>query len=149
MEDVRRQYCTTMTGVKAAVIRPWMLSFRADFGLAGYFEKETLEELVQLIFSEGFMSDPDEGSFEKLSCASVCKEFLESPYKEMNHFLVGSPLLRPFSLAYVKGWKRSVALLTGLCGIMENQLEEHVGHSLRAARPVLVQLSVVTMFHLL
>ena len=88
MEDVRRQYCTTMTGVKAAVIRPWMLSFRADFGLAGYFEKETLEELVQLIFSEGFMSDPDEGSFEKLSCASVCKGFLESPYKEMNHFLL-------------------------------------------------------------
>lgn len=78
-----------------------MLNWRSDFGLAGYFEKDTLEELIQLEFSEGFCSNPDCGSFEKLSCTSVPKEFLESEYTELPLFLQGSPLLPPFSMAFV------------------------------------------------
>ena len=110
-----------------------MLGWRSDFGLAGYFEKETLEELVQLEFSEGFCSNPDCGSFEKLSCTSIPLEFLESEYTELPPFLDGSPLIPPFSLAFVKGWKRSVALLTGLCGVMELSLETDISHETRAA----------------
>jgi len=109
-----------------------MLNWRSDFGLAGYFEKDTLEELIQLEFSEGFCSNPDCGSFEKLSCTSVPKEFLESEYTELPHFLQGSPLLPPFSMAFVKGWKRSVALLTGLCGVMELALETEISHATKA-----------------
>ncbi|CAK9077452.1 unnamed protein product, partial [Durusdinium trenchii] len=110
-----------------------MFSWRSDFGLAGYFEKEICEQLTELIASEGFRSDPDQVAVEKLSCCSPSADFLVAEYKECRALHSGSSLLRPFSVAYVKGWKRAVALLITLQGIRELSLEDSIDHFLRVS----------------
>ena len=37
----------------AHVLRPWMLAWRADFGLPGSAEPDQIELLAELILSEG------------------------------------------------------------------------------------------------
>lgn len=108
-----------------------MLSWRADFGLAGYMEKETCEALAELIVSEGFRTNPDDVAVEKLSCCQVAKEFLDSEYKECPALKDGF-LVRPFSIGYIKGWKRSVSLLIVLQGLRELQLGDQLEHHVRA-----------------
>ena len=135
MFPTRATYCTSCEGVASALVRPWHLSWRADFGLAGYMEKETCEQLIQLILTEGFLSNPDLGAVEKLSCTTVPSEFLQDPYKELPSLVDGSGLIRPFSLAYVKGWKRSVALLICLAGIRDLKLEAEISHEVRVSKP--------------
>ena len=108
-----------------------MLSWRSDFGLAGYFEKETCEQLVELIVSEGMRTAPNLVAVEKLACTMPPQEYLDSEYTECQPLLESSSLLRPFSLAYIKGWKRSVALLITLQGIRELQLDQNIEHFIR------------------
>lgn len=38
---------------KPCLLRPWTLSFRADFGVSGFLDPEVGELLLQLILSEG------------------------------------------------------------------------------------------------
>ncbi|CAK9088525.1 unnamed protein product [Durusdinium trenchii] len=127
--DPKIQYLSSYEG--AGVARPWMLSWRSDFGLAGYFEKETCEQLVELIVSEGMRTDPNLVAVEKLACTMPPQEYLDSEYTECQPLLESSSLLRPFSLAYIKGWKRSVALLITLQGIRELQLDQNIEHFIR------------------
>ena len=49
---LRCLYATSLDIAGTLQLRPWMLSFRADYGLAGYVEPEVAEMLVQLILSE-------------------------------------------------------------------------------------------------
>ncbi|CAK9087502.1 FO synthase subunit 1 [Durusdinium trenchii] len=42
---------------------------------------------------------------------------LEKPHHECSHILSPSDYLAPFSVAYVKGWRRCTTLLCAFCGI--------------------------------
>lgn len=73
-----------------------MLSWRPDFGTAGVVDPDIFEDLMQLVMCEGFMSNPDLISTEKLSCLRVPECFLTEPYEEMDEFK--EHLIPPFSL---------------------------------------------------
>ena len=107
---------------EAGVARPWMLSWRADFGTSGLVEPDNFELLVQLLLSEGFLSDPNLMSVEKLTCCQVPESFLDSEYPH---------LVAPFSVGYLKGWKRSLTLLFSLAAIRELSLEAEISNKIR------------------
>ncbi|CAL1141851.1 unnamed protein product [Cladocopium goreaui] len=110
--------------------RPWMLAWRSDFGTSGLYDPDMFLELIQLIMSEGFLTDPDQISVEKLSCCQVPTCFLDGSYEAMPNLY--QHLLPPFSVGYLKGWKRALGLLTVLAAIRELNLESCVGHSFLA-----------------
>eukprot|EP00435_Cladocopium_sp_Y103_P012151 s3014_g3.t1 len=121
----RKVYATAMD--KPCLVRPWMLSYRQDFGVSGFMDPEIGQLLLELVMSEGFASDPDRVATEKLNLTPVPKAYLDSEYQELPN--LKSDLLPPFSCAYIKGWKRGVTLLTALQGIKELGLEESVQES--------------------
>ena len=110
--------------------RPWMLSWRSDFGTAGLAEPEQFEMLMQLVLSEGFLSDPDLMATEKVSCVRVPDCFLTEEYEELPE--LKHQLIPPFSLGYLKGYRRSLSLLTVLAGIRELELEAEVPNNVKA-----------------
>jgi len=124
---LRATYITSFE--ESGLARPWMLAFRADFGTSGLADPDTFEQLLQLIMSEGFLSCPDLMSVEKLSCCKVHESFLDREYKE--HPPLQQHLLPPYSLGYLKGWRRAVGLLTCLCAIRDLSLESEVSHQIR------------------
>ena len=92
-----------------------------------------------------FRSDPDLGGAEKLSIALPQPIQLNKPYLELEP-LHGSALssamvfplrvyqfqlptagnlMAPFSIGYVKGWRRATALLGVLCGIKDMEINVH------------------------
>ena len=115
--------------------RPWMLSWRADFGTAGLAEPEQFEMLMQLVLSEGFLSDPDMIATEKVSCVRVPECFLTEEYVELPE--LKEDLIPPFSLGYLKGYRRSLSLLTILAGIRELGLEAEVPSHVKARQHML------------
>ena len=104
-----------------------MLAWKSDFGTSGLYDPDMFLELLQLIMSEGFLTDPDQISVEKLSCCNVPKCFLDGSYDEMP--VLYQHLVPPFSVGYLKGWKRGLGLLTVLAAIRELSLEGCVGRS--------------------
>ena len=117
---------------KPGLARPWMLAWRADFGTAGLCDPDTFQDLLELILSEGFLSDPDQLAAEKLSCVAVTKSWLVSPYEELPELV--EHLLPPFSLGYLKGWKRSLGLLLSLAAIRELNLEHSISHHIKVTQ---------------
>ena len=124
---LRTNYITSLE--EAGVARPWMLSWRPDFGTSGLVEPDNFELLVQLVLSEGFLSDPDLMSVEKLTCCQVPESFLDSEYHEMAP--LHPHLVAPFSVGYLKGWKRSLTLLFSLAAIRELPLEAEISNKIR------------------
>ena len=124
---LRTHYITSLE--ESGVARPWMFSWRADFGTSGLVEPDNFELLVQLVLSEGFLSDPDLMSVEKLSCCQVPQCFLESEYHEMAP--LHQHLVVPFSVGYLKGWKRALGLLFSLAAIRELSLESEISNKIR------------------
>ena len=122
---VRTKYITSFD--VSGFARPWMLAWRSDFGTSGLYDPDMFLELIQLIMSEGFLTDPDQISVEKLSCCQVPTCFLDGSYEAMPNLY--QHLLPPFSVGYLKGWKRALGLLTVLAAIRELNLESCVGHS--------------------
>ena len=47
----RKVYATATD--RPCLLRPWMLGFRADFGVSGFLDPEVGELLLQLILTEG------------------------------------------------------------------------------------------------
>ena len=70
---------------------------------------------------------------EKISGTEVPVAFLEGGYTECRALDGAADLLRPFSVGYIKGYKRCVVLLILLQGIKELNLESDVPHNIRAA----------------
>ncbi|CAK9085882.1 FO synthase subunit 1 [Durusdinium trenchii] len=78
-----------------------------------------------------FLSDANVPGVEKVSVCQVPAEFLTSKWCELAS--LDGHLLPPFSIGYVKGWKRSVMLLVCLHGIRELAFEGELGHALKAS----------------
>ncbi|CAE7336876.1 unnamed protein product [Symbiodinium sp. CCMP2592] len=133
--DPEKTYAIDMDA--PAVVRPWMLAFRSDYSTSGFIDPEVLERLLELIVSEGFLSNPDLVGCEKLSCTYPPDEYLDEPRRELPALQPGSALLRPFSIAYIKGWKRAVSLLILLAGVRELGLEDQIPHHVRASQAAL------------
>ncbi|CAL1167352.1 unnamed protein product [Cladocopium goreaui] len=94
------------------LLRPFHLSWRADFGLSAIIEPDNLVEIVELILLNGFRTDGGTlQGVEKLSVTKPDSAFLESKYKPLPPLPEASDTLPPFSVAYVKGWRRSVSCL--------------------------------------
>lgn len=74
----------------AVHLRPWQLAWRADHGISGVIEPEVCEMLMQLMLTEGFLSDPNTPGVEKLAVTLVPAEFLDGPAPQIEHFLDGS-----------------------------------------------------------
>lgn len=54
-ELLRKAYCTTLGTGGACLLRPYMLGWRSDFGLAGCQEPEQLLTLCELILTESHL----------------------------------------------------------------------------------------------
>lgn len=76
--------------------------------------------------SHRFRSDPNEVDVAKVQCTEVPPEFLEAEYKECKPLDAAPNLLRPFSVGYIKGYKRCSLLLVVLDGIKTLQLEAEI-----------------------
>ena len=125
---IRTQYLTSTE--QPGLARPWMLAWRADFGTSGMVDPEVFEQLVQLVCSEGFLSDPNCIATEKVSCREICQAWLVEPYEPLPE--LREHLVVPFSLAYLKGWKRCLALLFSLGAIRELGLDGQIVNHLKA-----------------
>lgn len=109
----RKTYCTAscLDTAGPCLARPWQLSWRPDFGLAGCSEPDQLLLLSELILSESFLgnllvavqlpvvpvvilicgmfpgvrfrTNADLGGVEKISITKVSKEWLEREYTPM------------------------------------------------------------------
>ncbi|CAE7294563.1 unnamed protein product, partial [Symbiodinium sp. CCMP2592] len=112
-------------------LRPFQLGWRSDFGISGMMEPETAELLLELILTEGFLTDPNVVGVEKLGVTLPPPEYLDGGITECPAINLGSALLPPFSVGYVKGWKRAVCLILALCGIRVLGLEAEVPHHIR------------------
>ena len=80
-----------------------------------------------------FRTDPNEVGVEKIAGTEVPAAFLEQEYVECRALESATDLLRPFSVGYIKGYKRCSVLLLLLQGIKELNLESDVPHNVRAA----------------
>ncbi|CAJ1461739.1 unnamed protein product, partial [Effrenium voratum] len=108
------------------LLRPYHLAFRCDFGFAGTIDPDETELLVSLILSEGFRTNPDLIGVEKLAVVAPDKALLESPYKPLPRLPSAGDALPPFSVAFVKGWRRSVCALIVAEGVRTLDLLEAV-----------------------
>lgn len=139
---IRTQYLTSTE--QPGLARPWMLAWRVDFGTSGMVEPEVFEQLVQLVCSEGFLSDPNHIATEKVSCREICHAWLEAPYEPLPE--LREHLVVPFSLAFLKGWKRCLALLFSLGAIRELGLEGQIVNHLKAVSALGRECSVCKCF---
>lgn len=57
-------------------LRPWMLAWRADYGLAGMAEPDEFTKLVELVATSGFRTNSDIPGVEKLAVCEPTKEWL-------------------------------------------------------------------------
>ena len=80
-----------------------------------------------------FRTDPNEVGVEKIAATQVPPAFLEREYKECKALDSSPNLLRPFSVGYIKGYKRCSILLVTLDGIRELKLEGEIRQDVRAA----------------
>ncbi|CAK9043568.1 FO synthase subunit 1 [Durusdinium trenchii] len=96
-------------------LRVWQLGYRSDFGLPGMADPYDMCSLIQLVLTQGFRTDPNEGGVEKLTVTQPNKAWLDAPYKELPQLVEGT--LPPFSVAFVKGWRRSLSILIVCEGI--------------------------------
>ena len=73
--------------------------------------------LTRVSSSPRFVSDPDEGGAEKLFVSDVSSyaSMLEQPYDPMPS--IDPHMLPPFSVGYVKGWRRATSLIAVLAAI--------------------------------
>ena len=116
---LRKNYATSMD--KPVLVRPWMLSYRKDFGVSSMVEPDVGSTLLQLFLTEGlvpefvasisrqnfiqfkmntwpehgirFMSDPDMVATEKLNLTKVPDAFLEDEYHELPAVIGGGHVL--------------------------------------------------------
>ncbi|CAE7798012.1 unnamed protein product [Symbiodinium sp. CCMP2592] len=126
--DAEKAYSIDSNG---CYLRPFQLGWRSDFGISGMMEPETAELLLELILTEGFLTDPNVVGVEKLGVTLPPPEYLDGGITECPAINLGSALLPPFSVGYVKGWKRAVCLILALCGIRVLGLEAEVPHHIR------------------
>ena len=112
--------------------RPWQFSWRPDFGTSGLADPDAFELLLQLVLSEGFLSDPNLLATEKVSCLRVPECFLTEEYEELPAYK--EHLLPPFSLGYLKGYRRCLCLLTALAAIRELNLEADIPSHVKASQ---------------
>ncbi|CAE7389031.1 unnamed protein product [Symbiodinium sp. CCMP2592] len=126
--DAEKAYSIDSNG---CYLRPFQLGWRSDFGISGMMEPETAELLLELILTEGFLTDPNVVGVEKLGVTMPPPEYLDGGITECPAINLGSALLPPFSVGYVKGWKRAVCLILALCGIRVLGLEAEVPHRIR------------------
>ncbi|CAJ1371839.1 unnamed protein product [Effrenium voratum] len=122
------------------LLRPYHLAFRCDFGFAGTIDPDETELLVSLILSEGFRTNPDLIGVEKLAVVAPDKALLESPYKPLPRLpsagqalIDAGDALPPFSVAFVKGWRRSVCALIVAEGVRTLDLLEAVSDDYKAS----------------
>ena len=98
--------------------RLWQLSWDYQSGNHGLFLQENSRNLVSLILAQGFLTDPDAGTVEKLSVCPATLEF----YK--NSAFPICPKLHPSllpcqSINFVKGQHRSLCALVSAHIILE------------------------------
>ncbi|CAK9016042.1 unnamed protein product [Durusdinium trenchii] len=84
-----------------------MLSWRSDSGCSGFVEPEIGCTCIELLRTEGFLSDPDVPGCKRLACTKIPETFMTEKYKELPS-LPGTQFIPCFSVGYVKGWKRAV-----------------------------------------
>ncbi|CAK9056461.1 Hypothetical protein (Fragment) [Durusdinium trenchii] len=85
---------------------------RSDMGLSGFIEPEQLLLLSELYLCDGFKTNSDMAGVERLAIVSkLDSSFLESTYTDLPCLPDAGDLLPPFSVAYVKGYRRSVTAL--------------------------------------
>ncbi|CAK9072657.1 unnamed protein product, partial [Durusdinium trenchii] len=77
----------------ASHLRPYMCAWRADTGCSGFFEPDLALMLMELILSEGFLSDPDLPGCEKVAATQIPQEYLDAEYVAL-----------PKGEAYVNRW---------------------------------------------
>ncbi|CAK9105978.1 FO synthase subunit 1 [Durusdinium trenchii] len=104
---VKIEYSVDMTA-GAKYLRLWQLSFRSDFGLPGMSDPFDMCTLIELVLTQGFRTDANAGA-EKLNVTVPSKAWLEGPYKELPPLVEG--ILSPFSIGFIKGWRRGLAAL--------------------------------------
>ncbi|CAK9078225.1 unnamed protein product [Durusdinium trenchii] len=80
------------------------------------------------------LTDPNLPGVEKISTASIPKEFLDGDYSELPSTIGGGALLPPFSTGYCKGWKRATVALIVLQAIRELDLKDVVSHHIKDVR---------------
>ncbi|CAK9009367.1 Uncharacterized protein SCF082_LOCUS10261 [Durusdinium trenchii] len=59
-----------------------MLAWRADAGCSGLIEPEQAQMIMELIMTEGFLSNPDIVGTQKVAVTKIPAEFLDSAYEE-------------------------------------------------------------------
>ena len=100
-----------------------------------------------------FLSDSNVVGGEKINATQIPDAFLETEWEKLPPILGGQALsvaffffqrlcvngccpdghlLAPFSVGYVKGWKRSVSLLVVLAAVRKLDLGEQIPHNVKA-----------------
>lgn len=79
---LRMSYACSYDGA-SALVRPYHLAWRGDAGCSGYVEPDQAALLLEVMMSEGFMSNPDIPGCEKLHVTRIPTEFLDDTYTEL------------------------------------------------------------------
>ena len=80
-----------------------------------------------------FRTNSDDVGVEKIAATQISAQFLEDEYVECRALDACPNLLRPFSVGYIKGYKRCSIMLLTLQGIRELELEADIPQSIRVA----------------
>ncbi|CAE7945690.1 unnamed protein product [Symbiodinium sp. KB8] len=117
--------------------QPWMMAWRSDAGVSGMIDPEIGHMLMELYV-------PHEPGFARRGkdimhkgAERVCLDYLGFVAAVQRYSVLALPpdgLLPPFSVGYIKGWRRSLMLLVTLAGIRELEIKpETIGHEILVA----------------
>ena len=119
-------YTSDISTCGGKALRPYHLGYDANLGNAGMSIREEEETLITLITNLGFRTDPDQfPDATKLTVCSPTPAFHSNGLPGISvDALHTTSTLPAFGTAYVKGWRRSCALLFIIDVLIRKQLVE-------------------------